>query len=99
MRFSSEVLLMLVALGMYLYDSVLLLYRAEGVLFVGLRGRWQARLGSESARLGGRLVLLPNPLQPHVPLFRLAWNFETVPTTPQDVLVQVTQGQLSAPVG
>ena len=67
---------MLLAIALYLYDSLLLLAGHEAVLVRGWRGRWVARFGANRWKLGGKEPCLPNPLTPHRPLFRLAWNFE-----------------------
>ena len=71
------------AVGLYLYDSALLLYFDEGILTPGRRGRWRVLFGSEGFRLMGRGLLIPNPLFPHQPLFRLAWRFPS-PGRPVD---------------
>lgn len=57
--------------GLYLYDSALLLFHNEIVL-VGRRRGYGVSAGS-SLMLAGRHVFLPLPLCPHQPLFRLSW--------------------------
>ena len=76
MFWRAEVALMLLVLGLYLYDSLLLLASNEAVLFQGWRGRWHAAFGADGWRLGMREPLLPNPLTPHRPLYRLRWRFD-----------------------
>jgi hypothetical protein len=67
---------MALVVGLYLYDSLLLLHRNEGILTPARRGRWSVGLGSRHYRLLGKALFLPNPLLPHRPLFRLSWRFE-----------------------
>ncbi len=76
-----EATLMLVALGLYLYDSVLMLSGNEAVIYRGWGGRWYAAFGSNHWRLGFREPYLPNPLTPHRPIFRLQWSFEGAPAS------------------
>ena len=59
---SFEVLLPLGALGLYLFDSVLLLYSNE-VLFLHSRRRWGFVMSS-ALLLGGRRLCFVNPLTP-----------------------------------
>jgi hypothetical protein len=73
---SSEVLLIAVAIGVYVADSALLLYKNEGVLAPKRRGCWTCGFGSDQGRLLGRELFLPNPFTPHRPVFRLSWHFE-----------------------
>jgi hypothetical protein len=72
----DAVLLMALVVGLYLYDSTLLLRRDEGVLMPARRGRWSVGLGSHSYQLLGKYVFIPNPFLPHRPLFRASWRFE-----------------------
>jgi hypothetical protein len=67
-----ELVLMALAIGLYLYDSALLLYSNEGVL-IARRAGWSVRFAS-AFRLARKELFLPSPLSPHRPLFRLAWN-------------------------
>lgn len=67
---------MLLALAIYLYDSLLMLSSNEAVLYQGWRGRWHAGFGANRWRLGFREPYLPNPLMPHRAVFRLTWHFE-----------------------
>lgn len=75
MSLPAEVLLMAIAIGLYLYDSAIMLYINEGILTPRGRG-WSVGFGSNKARLKGMEVFLPHPLLPHRPLFRLAWQFQ-----------------------
>lgn len=63
-------------IGLYLYDSALLLYANEGMLTQAGNGKWSVALGSRSYQIFGRNVYIPNPFLPHRPLFRLSWSFE-----------------------
>lgn len=76
MRLSTEALLMLVAVALYLFDSLLLLASNEAVLVRGWRGHWFARFGLDRWRLGGKEPYLSNPATPHFPLWRLRWSFD-----------------------
>lgn len=76
MTISAEVWLMVTLAGLYLYDSVLLLYCNEAVLTPVGRKRWAVRFGSSQMGLSGRELLIPDPLRFHQPLFRLSWSFE-----------------------
>jgi hypothetical protein len=69
---SFEVLLPLGAIGLYLFDSVLLLYSNE-VLFVNGGGRWSFVMSSPLL-LGGRRLCFVNPLTPVVTQFRVRWS-------------------------
>ena len=64
-----EVALPLGAVGLYVYDSLLLLFDNE-YLFSRSRQHWRATAGS-SFVLFGRRVTLQNPFQPHRPVFRV----------------------------
>ena len=75
MRLSSEALLMLLALALYLYDALYLLGRNEALL-VRTRGGWRAAFGAFDWRLAGKEPYLPNPFTPHRPVVRLAWQFD-----------------------
>jgi hypothetical protein len=67
---------MAAAVGLYFYDSVLLLYCNQGILIpVGKRG-WLVSFGSSNFRILGKDVFIPNPLLPHRALFRLSWQFD-----------------------
>src|SRR5258706_16411317 len=69
-------LLMAVVIGLYLYDSTLLLYCNEGVLTPRGKADWSVGFGSDHARILGKEVFIPNPFLPHRPLFRLSWRWE-----------------------
>jgi len=75
MMLEAEAGLMALAVGLYLYDSALLLYFNEGIVAPKGRGRWAVSFGS-SLQLRGRELFLPPPWTPHRPLFRLAWSLE-----------------------
>jgi hypothetical protein len=76
MALSSEWQFLLFAVGIYLFDSSLLLHCNEGVLFSARKNRWQVGFGSHRVRLRGKELFMPNPFTPHRPLFRLSWQFD-----------------------
>lgn len=65
---------MAIAIGLYLYDSALLLYGNEGVVTTQGGSGWRVAFGS-AIELRGKALFVPAPLFPHRPVFRLAWNF------------------------
>jgi hypothetical protein len=75
----AETLLMVLVLGLYLYDSALLLYSNEAILVLAGNNRWLAGFGSNRTTLGGREFYLPSPLLPTRQLLRLSWKVEGVP--------------------
>ena len=75
---STEWLLLSAAIGLYLYDSIVLLYANEAVVFPSGAERWRVAFGAENLQWRKRAVLLPNPLTPHRPLYRLTWAMERV---------------------
>ena len=70
---------MALAIGLYLYDSTVLLYFDEGIVLPAGRDRWLVRFGSGNVRLMGKDLFLPNPLLPHRPLYRLSWRIPALP--------------------
>ncbi len=77
MLVTPEVLLMTVAVGIYLFDAALLLYRNEAVLFPVRTGKYSVAFSPGWGQLLGKSVYLPNPLMPHRPLYRLSWQART----------------------
>jgi hypothetical protein len=71
---SAEVAVMLLVVGLYLQDALLLLYDNEGVLEAEGAGRYRIHLGARTLHLAGRNPFLPNPFAPWRPLYRLAWD-------------------------
>jgi hypothetical protein len=67
-----ELLLPLGAVGLYLFDSALLLYSNELLLLPRSRG-WGFAEGS-TLLVAGRRVYLPNPLTPGTPQLRVRWS-------------------------
>jgi hypothetical protein len=67
-----EVLLPLGAIGLYLFDSTLLLYSNE-LLFARRSGKWTFGTSS-SLLLAGRRVCFLNPFTPALPQFRVRWS-------------------------
>ena len=76
MILSAEVMLMLAIVGLYLYDSTLLLYCNEGILYPKGKNAWVVNFGSSNVGVFGKELYVPNPLMFHRPLFRLSWRFE-----------------------
>jgi hypothetical protein len=60
------------AIGFYLYDSLQPLWQNE-LLYVRAGAHWRVIADSPVRRWGRRFVL-PNPLLPHRPQFRVAWS-------------------------
>ena len=83
--FSDEVLLMLLIVGLYLYDSALLLFANEALLTTARRG-WKVRFGLREPRIRGRELYVPAPWLLHRPLYRLSWQFDgnSSQAAPQD---------------
>lgn len=71
-----EILLVAGMVGLYLYDSALLLASNEALLSPGNKGRWTALFGADSFQVRGKEPFVPNPLLPHRPLYRFSWNTE-----------------------
>lgn len=75
MSTSAETWLVLLALGLYLYDALLLLESDELVL-VQRAGGWQPAFGANGWKLARREPLMTNPFSPWQPLARVRWSFE-----------------------
>ena len=75
---------MALAVGLYLYDSALLLFSNEAVLTPRGKDRWLAGFGSTGTTFKGKGLYIPNPLLPARPVFRLAWAFEGGAARPVD---------------
>jgi hypothetical protein len=71
----SELLLLAIFGGLYLYDSALLLYANEAVLIPRRRGGWIVGFGSNRTTLKGRELYVPNPFFPNRPQYRLTWKY------------------------
>jgi hypothetical protein len=72
----SELLLVAIYVGLYLYDSALLMYANEAILIPIGKDSWSVAFGSNKTTLKGKEVYLPNPILPTQLLFRLSWKFE-----------------------
>ena len=73
---SVEVLAMALVIGLYLQDTLILLYDNEALLEdAGARG-YRIRFGARSFQLAGRNPFLPNPFTPWRMAFRLAWHVQ-----------------------
>ncbi len=62
--------------GLYLYDSAMLLASNEALLSPARKGKWRASFGADHFHIRGKEPFLPNPLLPHRPLYRFFWNTE-----------------------
>ena len=78
MPLQDEVLLMILVVALYLYDSMVLLYCNEGILIPGRKG-WMVRLGFHEPRIRGKELFIAPPWLLHRPMFRLSWPFEGNP--------------------
>jgi len=76
MSLSVEFQLLMLAVGLYVFDSTLLLYPNEGVLTLIGKDKWRIMFGSDNTRVRGKEVLFPNLLLPHRPVFKLSWEYE-----------------------
>lgn len=76
----EELILVLAIVGLYLYDSVLMLAVDEGVLVQAQgseAGGWRAGFGAQNYRIAGREPYVPSPLAPHLRLYKLRWSATT----------------------
>jgi hypothetical protein len=71
-----EILFVVGMVGLYLYDSALLLASNEALLSPVCKGRWRAMFGADGFQVRGKEPFCPNPLLPHRPLYRFSWNME-----------------------
>lgn len=76
MNLSVELQLLAVAIGLYVFDSMLLLFPNEGVLTSIGRNKWRIAFGSDNTRVRGKEILFPNLFLPHRPIFKLSWDYE-----------------------
>ena len=74
MPLQEEGLLMILIVGLYLYDSMMLLYCNEGMLVPAGKG-WKVRFGLKEPQIAGKELFMPAPWLPHRLMFRLAWRF------------------------
>jgi hypothetical protein len=75
MPLQEEVLLMILVVALFLYDSMMLLYCNEGILVPAGKG-WKVRFGFREPRIRGKELFIPAPWLLHRPKFRLSWRFE-----------------------
>lgn len=76
--FSFESLLILGVIGFYLYDSIMLFNINELLLTKSYKG-WFYKFPELGFQLLRRYPLLPNPLTPHVAIFRTSWPNDMKP--------------------
>lgn len=71
--------------GLYIYDSALLLLPNEGILKACFASQWRSSFGSKNTTFFGKELYLPNLFGPATPIFRLSWKYETsVPSRTTD---------------
>jgi len=87
---STETLLAIALVLVYLLDSMLFLRIGETVVVTGRGGISRLSFGG-SFELGGRRPYLPNPLTPYRPCFRIAWGISGGAT---DEVASVSQDML-----
>lgn len=75
MTLNAEAGLVLLALGLYVYDSLMLL-RPDQFVLVHTRRGWLPRFGAHGWKLRGREPFVPFPLAPWQAVVRVAWAFE-----------------------
>ena len=78
MSLSAELQLFMLAVGLYVFDSMLLLFPNEGILTSVGKARWHVAFGSDNTRVRGKEILFPNLFLLHRPIFKLSWNCEGV---------------------
>jgi hypothetical protein len=72
----AELILMLLAAGIYMLDSVYLLHRNEAVMYRTLTGMWKVGFGLNGWKIRGLEPYLPNPFTPFHAPFKLQWSME-----------------------
>lgn len=75
---SYELELLALAIGLYLYDSTVLLYANEAILSCDRRQVWHVSTGWQGLLVAGRRVCLLNPLTMYRPCARLRWNLHAL---------------------
>jgi hypothetical protein len=74
---SSEVGLMLLVLGLYLYESSVLLFCNQAVLSPVRANDWRVQFGLKHLNIRGKELCFAQLLMPWRPLFLLTWRFES----------------------
>jgi len=77
---SVEVLAMALIVGLYLQDTLLLLYDNEGALERRGSNGYRVHFGALGFHLAGRNPFVPNPFTPWRVLFRFAWHVDASPS-------------------
>ena len=78
MTLSVELQLLALTIGLYVFDSMLLLFPNEGLLTSIGNSKWHISFGSDTTRVRGKEVLFPNLFLPQRPIFKLSWDYEGV---------------------
>jgi hypothetical protein len=76
MNITVEIQLLLLAIGLYIYDSILLLYPNEAILSAAYNNKWQIKFGYKNTNINGKELFVQNLLLPQRPIFKLFWNYE-----------------------
>lgn len=92
---SYEAELLALAVIFYLYDSSVLLYSNEAILFCDRAQRWSATSGLIGFVLAGRSLCVLNPFTPNRPSFRLNWDFNTLESRAEDPSWSEGAGELN----
>lgn len=71
---NPEILLVIGMIGLYLYDSAMLLASNQALLCAGWKGKWLALFGADNFLVLGKELFLPNPFLPHRPLYLFSWD-------------------------
>jgi hypothetical protein len=74
---STEALLALLIVVLYLKDSVFLLNVNEALLISRKGVRWSASFGARTWKIAGKEPFIANPLLPDQAVFRLRWNMDS----------------------
>lgn len=82
---STEAMLLAIYVGLYVYDSALLLHPNEGILKACFASQWRSSFGSKNTTFIGKELYIPNLFEPATPIFRLSWQYESpVPSSGTD---------------
>ena len=68
---------MAIYVGLYIYDSAILLQPNEGILKLGIGESWRSGFGSKNTTFARKELYIPSILNPGAPIFRLSWHYET----------------------
>jgi hypothetical protein len=72
----AEASLMLLAIGLYVYDTAILLQSNEFLVMERTGGQWLALFGSNVWKLSGKEPALPGLVMPWRPVVKVRWDLE-----------------------